>query len=283
MFHIPCVRFWGGPCAVPLDSDTGGYSAMLCTRCRRFEAAPDGVICAHCAAAGAPLMAPPHGHNAWLSSPVGLGWAVVVLLGLVIATDLFAVWADVMLYDVLGPVVDGGITEDVERRVERAESLYTAAGVAQTAALLSTAVLFLVWFHRVRVNAEVFDPFGHRKKRGWAVGGWFVPVVNLWFPRRIALDIWDASGPWDAPRPHGLVNAWWTAWVIGLLAGRMSSTTYRRAETVAEIRQAVGQVLFADAVDIVAAVLAILFVLALTRMQDAKARSGPGVSVPVAG
>ncbi len=256
---------------------------MLCMRCRRFEAAEDGVVCAHCAAAGAPLMAPPHGHNARLSSPVGLGRAVAVLLGLVIATDLFAVWADVMSYDVLGTLVDGEVSEDVQRRAERADSLSAAAGVAQTVALLCTAVVFLVWFYRVRVNAEVFNPFGHRKKRGWAVGGWFVPVVNLWFPRRIALDTWDASGPWEAPRPHGLVNGWWAAWVVSLLAGRVSTTTYRKAETVPEIRRAVGQVLFADAVDVVAAVLAILFVLALTRMQDAKARSGPALPVPVAG
>ncbi|MFF7161887.1 DUF4328 domain-containing protein [Streptomyces sp. NPDC008086] len=254
---------------------------MLCTRCRRLEAAPDGVICAHCATAGAPLMAPPHGQNAWLSSPVGLGRAVAVLLGLVIATDLFAVWADVLSYDVLGTLVDGEYSAAVQRRADRADSLYAAAGVAQTAALLSTAVVFLVWFHRVRVNAEVFDPFGHSKKRGWAVGGWFVPVVNLWFPRRIAMDIWDASSPWDRGRPHGLLNGWWAAWVISLLAGRIASTSYRNAETVPEIRRAMGQVLFADAVDIVAAVLAILFVLALTRMQDEKARGGPGASVPV--
>ncbi|MFE7274764.1 DUF4328 domain-containing protein [Streptomyces sp. NPDC057623] len=256
---------------------------MLCMRCRRFEAAPDGVVCAHCAAAGAPLMAPPHGHNARLSSPVGLGRAVAVLLGLVIATDLFAVWADVMSYDVLGALVDGDFSAAVQHRAERADSLFAAAGVAQTVALLATAVVFLVWFHRVRVNAEVFDPFGHRKKRGWAVWGWFVPVVNLWFPRRIAQDIWDASGPWSAARPHGLLNAWWTAWVVSLFAGRISSTAYRKAETAPEIRRAVGQVLFADAVDIVAAVLAVLFVLALTRMQDAKARSGPAAPDPVAG
>ncbi|KUO02640.1 DUF4328 domain-containing protein [Streptomyces caeruleatus] len=254
---------------------------MLCTRCRRFEAAPDGVVCAHCAAAGAPLMAPPHGHNAWLSSPVGLGRAVAALLGLVIATDLFAVWADVMSYDVLGALMDGEYSEAVQRRADRADSLYAAAGVAQTVALLATAVVFLVWFHRVRVNAEVFDPFGHRKKRGWAVGAWFVPFVNLWFPRRIAVDIWDASSPWDRGRPHGLLNGWWTAWVISLLAGRLASTSYRNAETAPEIRRAMGQVLFADVVDIVAAVLAILFVLALTRMQDEKARSGPGSAAPV--
>ncbi|MFJ9582953.1 DUF4328 domain-containing protein [Streptomyces acidicola] len=256
---------------------------MLCTRCRHFDATPDGVICAHCAAAGAAPVAPPHGRGASLSSPVGLGRAVAVLLGAVIAADLFAIWADLATYDVVGDIADGDTSAAVPRRAEAADSLFAVAGSVQTAALLSTAVVFLVWFHRVRVNAEVFHPFGHRKKRGWAVGGWFVPIVNLWFPRRIALDIWDASSPWNAPRSHALVNAWWGAWVISQVTGRLASTAYRGAETAPEIERAVGQILFADVVDVVAAVLAILFVLTLTRMQDTKARSGPGAPVPVSG
>ncbi|MFF3816039.1 DUF4328 domain-containing protein [Streptomyces bluensis] len=253
---------------------------MLCTRCRHFDATPDGAICAQCAAAGAAPVAPPHGQGAWLSSPVGLGRTVAVLLGAVVAADLFAIWADLVSYDVVGDIADGDASADVQNRADSADSLFTAAGSVQTAALLATAVVFLVWFHRVRVNGEVFHPFGHRKKRGWAVGGWFVPIVNLWFPRRIALDIWNASSPWNAHRSHALVNAWWAAWVISQIAGRLASTAYSRAETAPEIERAVGQVLFADAVDAVAAVLAILFVLTLTRMQDTKARSGPGASAP---
>ncbi|MFI0902108.1 DUF4328 domain-containing protein [Streptomyces sioyaensis] len=50
-----------------------------------------------------------------------------------------------------------------------------------------------VWFHRARVNAEVFAPEYHEKARGCAIWGWSVPVVNLWFPRRVAIDILAAA------------------------------------------------------------------------------------------
>ncbi|WP_031477681.1 DUF4328 domain-containing protein [Streptomyces bicolor] len=209
---------------------------------------------------------------AWLRSPVGMGWVAVAGLGAVIATDLFAVWADVVMYDVVGDLTSGAL---LDGRADRADRLYAIAGTVQTVALLTTAVLFLCWFHRVRVNAEVFDPYGHSKKRGWAIGGWIVPIVNLWFPRRITLDIWDASSPWGAPRSHGLVNTWWTFWVISLLSGRAASTAYRRAETAQEIQGAVGQMMFSDVVDIVAAAFAIAVVLRLTRMQHEKALGGP--------
>ncbi|GGN90538.1 hypothetical protein GCM10011579_086490 [Streptomyces albiflavescens] len=257
---------------------------MICQRCQQFAASTPEGLCSLCVNAPAPApaptpagtMTPPHG-PAWLRSPVGLGKAAAVLLGVVVATDLFAVWADITMYDVTGSLADGEVGDAVQRRADHADSLYSAAGIAQSTALLATIVVYLIWFHRVRINAEVFNPFGHSKGRGWTGWGWFVPVVNLWFPRRIMLDIWDASSPLGRAR-HGLVDAWWTLWVIALLANRAGFMAYRKAETAGEIQHATGQVMLADVIHIAAAVLAILVVLRLTRMQNEKAHQGP---VPV--
>ncbi|WP_328873405.1 DUF4328 domain-containing protein [Streptomyces sp. NBC_00287] len=221
-----------------------------------------------------------HGHlrtppAAWLRSPIGLGRAAVAALGLVIATDLAAVWADVGMHELWADYADGSYDAVLDGRADRVERLYSWTGIAQTVAMIASMVLFLCWFHRARVNAEVFSPFGHSKKRGWAVGGWFVPVIHFWYPRRITLDIWDASSPWSAPRPHGLVNAWWTLWVISLIAGRASFTQYKNAKTPEQIRDAVESVMITDVIDIVAAALAIAVVLRLTRMQHEKALQGP--------
>ncbi|SFN23554.1 MULTISPECIES: DUF4328 domain-containing protein [unclassified Streptomyces] len=276
---------------------------MNCARCASYAAAPGGELCRKCEAADLhPAPAPaaaahpaapglsahtalpiqsPHG-PAWLRSPVGLGRAVAILLGVVAVTDLVAVWADLVMLDVLGRMVDGEYGWPVEEDADRADRLTGLTGSAQALAYLATAVVFLIWFHRVRVNAEVFEPFGHQKKRGWAIAGWIVPVVNLWFPRRIALDSWDASSPTAKPRSHALVNAWWTMWLISGVADQVSGLALRRAETAEEIQTATERVLFADAFEIPTAVFAVFFVLALTRMQDDKARSGPGEPEPVA-
>ncbi|MFF3379947.1 DUF4328 domain-containing protein [Streptomyces sp. NPDC002680] len=220
----------------------------------------------------------PHG-PAWLRSPVGLGKAVAALLGVVVAVDLFAVYADLTMYDVTGSLANDGADYDdyaaLMRDADHADSLYAAAGYLQSASLVATTVVYLIWFLRVRVNAEVFNPFGHSKKRAWAGWGWFVPVVNLWFPRRIMLDIWDASSRAGTRAPQGLVNTWWTLWILALLTNRAGYTAYRNADTADEIQDAVGQVLLSDVADVAAAVLAILVVLRLTRMQHEKASRGP--------
>ncbi|MDX2765862.1 DUF4328 domain-containing protein [Streptomyces europaeiscabiei] len=259
---------------------------MNCARCGNHAAAPGGELCRQCEAADLHPAAPqppahtalpiqsPHG-PARLRPTVGLGRAVAILLGAVIVTDLVAVWADLTMLDVLGRMTDGEYGPAVEADADRADRLYDLTGSAQLLAFVATVVVFLIWFHRVRVNAEVFEPFGHRKKRGWAIAGWLVPIVNLWFPRRIALDCWDASSPWEKPRSHALVNAWWTMWIFGGVTSQVSARLSRQAETAEELRSAAEQTLFADAFEIPTAVLAILFVLALTRMQDDKARSGP--------
>ncbi|WP_327184740.1 DUF4328 domain-containing protein [Streptomyces sp. NBC_01334] len=219
-----------------------------------------------------------------LRSPVLLARATVALLGLVIAADLFALWADFVMYDVTGDIAAGSLREP--DRARHADRLFDRAAYGQTAALLACIVVFLCWFHRVRVNAEVFRPDGHSKSRGWTVGAWFTPIVNLWYPRRIALDIWDASSPgnpWDRPRPHGPVNAWWAMWIVSLVADRAGFQAYRKADTAPEIHDAMTQVIFADAVDILAAALAIAFVLRLTGMQNEKALQGPGAVLPPVG
>ncbi|PZH15054.1 hypothetical protein C1I97_08955 [Streptomyces sp. NTH33] len=91
----------------------------------------------------------------------------------------------------------------------------------------------------------------------------------------MTLDIRDASSPTDRASSHGLVNAWWSLWIIVQVTDRAVSTTYRRAETAEELRSAAAQMLCVDIAMIAAAVLAALVVLRLTRMQHEKALRGP--------
>lgn len=217
-----------------------------------------------------PYAAPP---GAWLRSPAALGRATAVLLSLVIATDLFACYADLLEMDVTGDVADGVTGANVIDRANRADTLYGIAGIAQGIALVATAVVYLCWLWRIRVNAEGFDASRHRMKRGWTIGAWFCPVVNLWFPRRIVADSWDASAPWGSRSGHTPVNAWWTLWLLSLLTGRYAERSSRQAETADELREAATTMLFSDCLDIAAAVLAIVVVVRLTRMQERKVLS----------
>jgi hypothetical protein len=82
-------------------------------------------------------------------------------------------------------------------------------GVVSNFGFIVAMVMFLVWFYRARVNAK-----GHgwpqRLAPGWAIGGWFVPVVNFWFPFQIMVDIWRAGLPEQARTSIAILpGIWW--------------------------------------------------------------------------
>ena len=84
-----------------------------------------------------------------------------------------------------------------------------------TVLLVLTGIAFLVWFFAAYRNVSALG----RPRRygvGWAIGGWLVPVVGLWFPLRMTTDINGSiddefSREWE--RTRRLANAWWAAWI----------------------------------------------------------------------
>ncbi|WP_307661551.1 DUF4328 domain-containing protein [Streptomyces sp. V1I1] len=213
-----------------------------------------------------------------LRSPVGLSYAVVGLLCFVIAADVFALFTAVPLSRLTATVRDGGFEAYLGEDLERADVLIGYAGRLQTALMGVTAILFIAWFRRVRFNAGVFAPDLQQRGPGWAVGGWFIPIGNLFIPRGIAANIWAASrqDPYATRKqePHTVINIWWIAWLAANLLPQVASSQYDSSRTPDAYKAAGTAFIVADLVDIVAALLAILVVRRLTRMQLTKAMRG---------
>ncbi|MEV7088883.1 DUF4328 domain-containing protein [Streptomyces sp. NPDC093085] len=207
--------------------------------------------------------------------PVGLFKALVALFAAVVLADLYALVSGARIQSLMASVIAEDFDAYTDADLDAADASYALAGVAQTVAMLATAVVFLVWFHRVRRNAQVLDPAAQRMAPGWAIGAWFVPFANLVLPRRIAGDIWKASGrrgPDGAPQvSYVLVNLWWTVYLVSLVVAQLGTRLYLQAEEAEEVRSGASVIFAGDLLDIVAAVFAVLFVRKLTRMQEERA------------
>ncbi|MFF9338694.1 DUF4328 domain-containing protein [Streptomyces sp. NPDC014773] len=201
-----------------------------------------------------------------LRNPNGLAYAVMALLGVDVLFDL------VLAGDEVRTLVDPEAAYEATT-VAGLDPVLTA--LAAGIAYLATVVVFLVWFHRVRKNSDVWALDIHSRTPGWAIGAWFIPFANLWIPRRIAVDVWRASRPdpyaADGARELTLLNSWWTCFAAGAVVDRISSTLYKRAETLDAWTTAAAWSLAGYLLTIAAGVLAILFVRRLTSMQHAKA------------
>jgi hypothetical protein len=181
------------------------------------------------------------------------------------------------------------------------ENLLSLTIVVFLAALLATGIVFLVWFHRARKNIELFSPIPPALSTGWAIASWFTPLVNFWFPKQIAHDIWKASDPQaplrggSTPGRHALLWPWWLLWSAawlcgwyGVLADPSSDDEgngyayvdidYGKLQTV-DIVTAVSALLF-----IAAGALAAVFVWKITTFQHQRAAgAGPLAQQPFPG
>jgi hypothetical protein len=94
-------------------------------------------------------------------------------------------------------------------------------------------IFFLSWFSRAYVNLhEARSPwltFG----KGWAVWGWFVPIVNLGRPHAIMSEIWLRKQFKERQPPYGGIKAvdrWWfhtlLSFFLFVLAGFLIPAPY---------------------------------------------------------
>jgi hypothetical protein len=80
--------------------------------------------------------------------------------------------------------------------------------------MAATILLFLIWFHRARMNAER-SSWRQRRARAWTFWGWLVPIANLWIPFQLMGDIWRAALPTrQRARTAWLPALWWAAWLL---------------------------------------------------------------------
>ncbi|MCY0928681.1 DUF4328 domain-containing protein [Streptomyces sp. H27-H1] len=208
---------------------------------------------------------------------------MTALLSVGAAIALLSAWGKLTRWQHMKEVLTDPLGTD-HSGMAATDYLNAFVGLVQSTTMLATAVVFIVWFHRVRCNAEVFRPDGFSQSAGWAIGGWFVPIANLYFPYRTARETWDASSQYAPDGSYRAVSgapvvAWWLACVTGWFLDGLASYKDGKAVGAAAVRDASSLGAVADLVIVVAAVLAVLFVRKLTALQGVKAAQGPNAAV----
>lgn len=148
-------------------------------------------------------------------------------------------------------------------------------GLTAIAVYIATVVVFLMWLYRVSNNVAAFGATTQHSS-GWAIGSFFVPIMNLFVPYQAVREIWKKSEPnaTDAfsygVSPPGFFPAWWGFWI----ASNISSNAYFRmtlAEAPVEASAMVG--ILSEVLSIAAAVFAIQVIKEIDRRQEERARN----------
>lgn len=167
--------------------------------------------------------APRDGDPSRMAPLAGLGHAVTALYIVYILTRLVGVycsWVTILFVDGLRP----GVAPDMER-ARQIDANTEASTVAAFVAFTVMGLLFCAWFHRAHSNLRAAKLPKMEYASGWAVGGFFVPILNFVRPAQVMAETWAGTSylagesrvsSWKRSPSNPLV-AWW--WGLHLLAG----------------------------------------------------------------
>lgn len=230
---------------------------------------------------------PPYAEQQRFSRPaLGRGWyalATLVQLGLtlylLVAAAAFALGC--LLFVELGTGQDRPRAMD-QGTIDAVATYADPLVVAGLSLTLVTGVLFVAWLFRAHRSNRMATGRLERAS-GWAIGGWFIPFVNLVMPALVVHDVNRASRPWQQSPGTALVTCWWVSLISSSVLARLvdsgpDSGLPLRAY-LAELRDQVAIGLVAEALGLVAAVLGIVMVRRLTE-QVRSSPYGPRAGEP---
>lgn len=204
----------------------------------------------------------------------GRAQAVTVVFVIMAVLCTVAVFSDWLEWRLMDRIIAGEEVTDAEATAN--DNRQGTIGLVQLALFIAAAVVFIRWMHAAYRNLDLVAPGERRYGAGWAIGSWFVPILNLFRPKQIVNDIWRAGGRDNADaQPGWLLLGWWLLFLLSSWVVNAGARDYINAETAEEIKT--GSILYfvSDAMSVVCAILAILIVRRATDRLDAKAAAAP--------
>ena len=204
---------------------------------------------------------------------------ITLLLANAIAS-LLAILSGFFEMSKLSRMVAGEVVPEEE--MMWSDLLVGAVGLLQVAIFLSTVIFFLMWLYRAYGNLRALGASHLESSPGWAVGWFFIPILNLFKPYGIVKEIWRKSDPQIASsqevtaspaNPPLFFLAWWITWVISNILDNITFRLALRAETPEQMLQLAQVELFANVFNIPAAVLAALVVKNINRRQEERSKN----------
>lgn len=159
-----------------------------------------------------------------------------------------------------------------------AESSDTRVGVWDIVTFLfqiPTALTLLMWLHTAYGNLRRVGTGYTKQTPGWAVGYWFIPVLNIFRPYQIVKELSIRSADGNArvdregdPGPTS-VTLWWTAYFVSIFVIRGAQSAASRDPSVQQLIGATWTLIAGTAIRVLAAGLLISVVRFVDRRQAA--------------
>lgn len=180
-----------------------------------------------------------------------------------------------MQLDLLG---SAPFTEEQAESNDQREQLVATVSFA---VLVITIIPFGMWIVRAQKNARALGAKGFTISPGWALGYFFVPIINLIRPYQAMCELWRGSHSPESGAsgsPPALVGAWWGVWIIGGIVGQASARFSSRATDISDFEISTQISMASDVLGIGACALAFVLVSRITEAQESAHHGDAGFS-----
>lgn len=161
-----------------------------------------------------------------------------------------------------------GIVEDLAAgRLSLADATSWENGLAmiaivELAFLLLGGIALLTWLHGAHGRATAYGIGGRiRAGRGWTIGAWFVPILNLFRPAQLVHDVRRSAmgdlATGALPGTVPIVGLWWGTWLVTNIGTWYATTTSTMAFESVTIEGMVAELNMASAAHVVVAALTV--------------------------
>jgi hypothetical protein len=191
--------------------------------------------------------------------------AVKIAFAALAAVTLVAFVFDWFTLSLADQLVAGEMVSDA--KLDADDARQGVVGTVQFGVYVVCAVVFIRWLSRAYGNLDAVAPAQRRYSQGWAVGAWFVPVLNLWRPKQTVNDVWRAGGT----SPSTLLAVWWAGFILSGWTGTLILRSVND-ESPQGYRDSTIAYLISDGLDVPITILAIVAVVKTTqRLELARA------------
>ncbi len=214
----------------------------------------------------------------FVSSVTRSKW-VIGFFALSIFLNLTAILSTYGEISLLSREMEGGTVTDTELIANDTRQQFI--GITQLIVYIFALVIFLMWIHRSYRNLPALGVVGLKYSPGWAVGYFFIPILNLFRPYQTVKEIWKASDPnidftdntaWRYVDTSPLIKIWWFFWIIDNSLDRFVGRMSRRADTLKGFIDADWISIISDILAVIVAVLTIIIVRTISDMQENKSK-----------
>ena len=168
------------------------------------------------------------------------------------------------------------------------ESLVTSISQMLYGLVLIIAVIFyFIWVRRAYRNLHSLQLKPTEFSSGWAIGSYFVPILNLFRPFRIMKEIWFGSQPilseensYESESHLGLsstgfLQVWWAAFLIDGFVSNISFRLSLNSDTSQNVLATLWTDLISSITGIAVSVVSIYLIWTINSWQSEKIKSKP--------